>query len=176
MRLACLLHGGDGLTRGVGAAALFDAAIHTGAAVLNLPADEDHVIIDYAALTADSLFDDLDEAEVLLTRMNGAHATGLIVAGRIVMQDGRLTNVDFEAARRRFSNRPGQTCRDCRRSALARGRSPKRRVATTLSGDQPGPGRGPGKRSTRGWSLSMALRSQPPGEPSPVTAGPKNRR
>jgi len=51
-------------------------------------------------LTADSLFDDLDEAEVLLTRMNGTHATGLIVAGRVVMQDGRLTNVDFEAARR----------------------------------------------------------------------------
>lgn len=100
MRLACLLHGGDGLMRGVGAAALFDAAIHTGAAVLNLPADEDHVVIDYAALTADSLFDDLDEAEVLLTRMNGAHATGLIVAGRIVMQDGRLTNVDFDAASR----------------------------------------------------------------------------
>ena len=100
LRLAYLLHGGHDVIRGFAASALFDAAIHTGAAVLNLPADEDQVVIDYAALTADSLFDDLDEAEVLLTRMNGAHATGLIVAGRVVMRDGRLTNVDFEAARR----------------------------------------------------------------------------
>ena len=100
LRLAYLLHGGHDVTRSFAAAALFDAAIHTGAAVLNLPADQDHVVIDYAALTADSLFDDLDEAQVLLTRMNGAHATGLIVAGRVVMRDGRLTNVDFEAARR----------------------------------------------------------------------------
>jgi 5-methylthioadenosine/S-adenosylhomocysteine deaminase len=99
LRLAYLLHGGHDVTRGFAAAAAFDAAIHTGATVLNLPADQDHVIIDYAALTTDSLFDDLDEAEVLLTRMNGARATGLIVAGRVVMQDGRLVNVDFEAAR-----------------------------------------------------------------------------
>jgi cytosine/adenosine deaminase-related metal-dependent hydrolase len=100
LRLAYLLHGGRDLARSFAPAAVFDAAIHNGAAVLNLSAEEDHVTIDYAALTADSLFDDLDEAEVLLTRMNGAHATGLIVAGRVVMQDGRLVNIDFEAARR----------------------------------------------------------------------------
>lgn len=100
LRLAYLLHGGRGLTRSFTAAALFDAAIRTGAKVLNTPAGEDSAIVDYAALTADSLFDDLDEAEVLLTRMSAAHATGLFVAGRQVMRDGRLGNVDFDAARR----------------------------------------------------------------------------
>lgn len=100
LRLAYLLHGGRDLTRSFTAAALFDAAIHTGAKVLNMPPAEDYAIVDYAALTADSLFDDLDEAEVLLTRMSATHATGLIVAGREVMREGRLSNVDFDAARR----------------------------------------------------------------------------
>ncbi len=100
LRLAYLLHGGHDLTRTFTAASLFDAAIRTGAKVLNMPAAEDYTIVDYAALTTDSLFDDLDEAEVLLTRMSAAHATGLVVAGRQVMRDGRLINVDFDAASR----------------------------------------------------------------------------
>lgn len=99
LRLAYLLHGGGGVARGFSAAAVFDAAIHVGAQVLNMPPNEDYAIIDYASLMKDSLFDDLDEADVLLTRMNATHVKGLIVAGRVVMQDGRLANVDFEAAR-----------------------------------------------------------------------------
>jgi cytosine/adenosine deaminase-related metal-dependent hydrolase len=98
MRLLYFLHGGRQLERGFTAADVFDAAIHTGRTVVNAPA-EDFTVIDYAALIADSVFDDLDEAEVLLNRMSARHAKAVHVAGRPVMQDGRLLNVDFEAAR-----------------------------------------------------------------------------
>ncbi|MDE1996369.1 MAG: amidohydrolase family protein, partial [Rhizobiaceae bacterium] len=100
IRLIHLLHGGRELTRRLTADRIFDAAIRTGAKVINAPVEQDFVVIDYQALTSDALFDDLDETEVLLTRMTAAQARGLFVGGREIMRDGRLTNVDFEAARR----------------------------------------------------------------------------
>jgi 5-methylthioadenosine/S-adenosylhomocysteine deaminase len=99
MRLLYLIHGGRELTRDFAAAALFDAAIKTGSGVLNAPPDEDFTVVDYSALIEESLFDDLDEAEVLLSRMTAAHAKGLHVSGQEIMRDGRLLNVDFDAAR-----------------------------------------------------------------------------
>lgn len=98
MRLLYLLQGERGLTRRVTAAKVFDAAIHTGARVINAPAGEDFALIDYQALIADALFDDVDEAEVLLTRMDARHARALFVAGREVMRDGRLKGIDFDVA------------------------------------------------------------------------------
>lgn len=98
LRLAYLLHGERGLTRGFTAATLFDAAIHAGAMVVGAPAAQDFVVIDYAALSADFLFDDIDEAETLLTRMTGQQAKGLVVSGREIMRDGRLLTVDADAA------------------------------------------------------------------------------
>ena len=61
--------------------------------------NEDLVLVDYAALIADSLTGDLDEAEVLLVRMTAAHAKGLYVGGREIMRDGRLTRVDYDGVR-----------------------------------------------------------------------------
>ena len=100
MRLLYLLHGGRELERSFTAADIFDATIRTGAAVINAPLGEDFTVIDYEALLADSVFDDLDEAEVLLNRMSAAHAKATYVAGRPVMRDGELLNVDFDAARK----------------------------------------------------------------------------
>jgi cytosine/adenosine deaminase-related metal-dependent hydrolase len=100
MRLLHLLHGGRGLTRRFTAGQLFDAAIRTGAKVVNAPPGEDFTIVDYEGLIDDSLFDDVDEAEVLLTRMTAAHARALVVSGREIMRDGQLTGIDFDAARR----------------------------------------------------------------------------
>jgi cytosine/adenosine deaminase-related metal-dependent hydrolase len=100
MRLLYFLHGGRELERDFTAADIFDAAIRTGATVVNAPLGEDFTVIDYEALIADSVFDDLDEAEVLLNRMSAAHAKAVYVAGRPVMRDGRLVNVDFDAARK----------------------------------------------------------------------------
>jgi 5-methylthioadenosine/S-adenosylhomocysteine deaminase len=100
MRLLYFLHGGRGLERDFTAANIFDAAIRTGATVVNAPLGEDFTVVDYEALIADSVFDDLDEAEVLLNRMSAAHAKAAYVAGRPIMRDGRLVNVDFDAARK----------------------------------------------------------------------------
>lgn len=98
MRLLYLLHGGRGLTRRLTASQVFDAAIHAGARVINAKDAEDLTVVDYQALTADALFDDVDEAEVLLMRMSARYAKGLIVSGREVMRDGKLTGIDFDAA------------------------------------------------------------------------------
>lgn len=99
MRLAWLLHGGREIARRTSAAAVFEAAIRHGAAVVNQPAGRDLVVIDHAGLTDEAIFDDLDEAEVLLTRMSGRHVRDLFVAGRRIVADGALTGFDFAAAR-----------------------------------------------------------------------------
>ncbi|GIL01167.1 MAG: 8-oxoguanine deaminase [Alphaproteobacteria bacterium] len=103
MRLLWLLHGGREMDARLDAGDLFEAAIGQGAVVVNQPAGGDVVVVDYAALTADAVFDDLDEARVLLARMNAAHVRDLVVAGRHVVRDGRLTGFDFAAARRELA-------------------------------------------------------------------------
>jgi cytosine/adenosine deaminase-related metal-dependent hydrolase len=99
MRLARLLHGGRDLEPALHASAVFSAAIESGAKVVNQPAGRDVVVVDYHALTEDAIFDDLDEGEVLLTRMAARHVTDLVVAGQRVVRDRKLTGFDFEAAR-----------------------------------------------------------------------------
>jgi len=98
MRLLYLLQGGHGLSRQLGACNLFDAAIKVGRQVINAAGAEDFTIIDYQALIADVLFDDVDEAEILLSRMSARYAKGLVVADREIMRNGLLTRVDFDAA------------------------------------------------------------------------------
>ncbi|WP_113177636.1 amidohydrolase family protein [Rhizobium sp. AN80A] len=98
MRLLYLLQGGRNLTRRLTAQDIFDAAIRVGGQVINANEADDFTIIDYQALIAEALFYDLDEAEVLLTRMSAKYARGLIVAGREVMRQGELTGIDFDAA------------------------------------------------------------------------------
>jgi cytosine/adenosine deaminase-related metal-dependent hydrolase len=100
MRLFHLLHGGRGLDPAIPTAEVFDAAILRGSAVVNQPPARDLVVVDYAALLEDAMFDDLDEAQLLLGRMTAGHVRGLVVGGRSVVEDGRLATVDFEAARR----------------------------------------------------------------------------
>lgn len=127
MRLLYFLHGGRELERDFTAANIFDAAIRTGATVVNAPLGEDFTVVDYEALIADSVFDDLDEAEVLLNRMSAAHAKAVYVAGRPVMQDGRLVNVDFETARKELL---AQAKADLPRLAIERERCGKLIAAT----------------------------------------------
>ncbi|NEI73856.1 amidohydrolase family protein [Rhizobium lusitanum] len=98
MRLLYLLHGGRSLTRQLPAGSLFDAATRVGRRVVNASNAEDFTIVDYRALMAEALFDDIDEAEILLTRMSARLAKGLVVADREVMREGKLTGIDFDAA------------------------------------------------------------------------------
>lgn len=99
MRLLYFLHGGRKLERSFTAADIFDAAIQTGRTVINAPSG-DFTVVDYGALIADSIFDDLDEAEVLLNRMSARHAKAVYIAGNPIMRDGKLLNIDFDTARR----------------------------------------------------------------------------
>lgn len=98
LRLAFLLHGGRGLDPSLPAAELFGAALDVGARVVNQPARRDVAILDWAGLTADALFDDLDETTVLLGRMTRSYVEGLVVDGRWVVRDRHLAGVDFAAA------------------------------------------------------------------------------
>jgi len=127
MRLLHLLQGGRALRRSFTAAAVFDAAIGTGAHVINAPTGEDLTVVNYHALTEDSLFDDLDEAEVLLSRMTAAHVRGLYVAGRPILRDGQLLTVDFDTARAELL---AQAKADLPRLAVERQRCEKLAEAT----------------------------------------------
>lgn len=98
MRLAWLLHGGRGLDAGLSPAEVFSAVLDSGSAVVNRPRGRDLVIIDYEALSAEMIFDDVDEAQVLINRMSGRHVTDLFVGGRQVLSDRTLTGFDFDAA------------------------------------------------------------------------------
>ncbi|MFS8047759.1 amidohydrolase family protein [Rhizobium sp. BR 314] len=98
MRLLYLLQGECGLTRELTTGRLFDAAIKFGRRVINATDAADFTIVDYQALISNALFDDVDEAEILLNRMSARYATGLVVAGREIMRNGELSRVDFDAA------------------------------------------------------------------------------
>jgi 5-methylthioadenosine/S-adenosylhomocysteine deaminase len=98
LRLVWLLHGERKFRRELGPAELFEAAIENGGAVVGHRDSNNVVVIDYAGLMADAVFDDVLEEDVLLTRMARDHVTDLIVDGNYVLRDGKLTGVDFDAA------------------------------------------------------------------------------
>ncbi len=96
MRLLYLLNGGRGMHRETSAKEIFDAATKAGRRVVNCQDQDDLVLIDYERLVEDAMFDDLDEAEVLLTRMTRQYVDGLIVGGKWVVKDGKLANIDLD--------------------------------------------------------------------------------
>ncbi len=98
MRLVRLLHNGRGMEGQTSAAQIFASAMEAGRTVTGFDAPADLTIVSEEALAGDCLFDDIDLAEVMMTRMTAGCATGLIVGGNWVMRDGRLAGVDFEAA------------------------------------------------------------------------------
>lgn len=100
MRLLWLLHGGREIEPRITAGELFGAAIRRGAEVVGQPGHEDLVVINYAALTEKAIFDDVDEASVILGRMTARHVRDLYVAGRQLVSGGRLITADHDAARR----------------------------------------------------------------------------
>ncbi|MEX0407497.1 amidohydrolase family protein [Aquibium sp. LZ166] len=104
LRLFSLLHGGRGLDPDIPAEEVFAAMHEGGCAVVNHPARRDVVVVDYAALTADAIFDDEDEAAVLLGRMTARHVKELHVAGQQIVGDGKLMTVDYDAALRELVN------------------------------------------------------------------------
>jgi cytosine/adenosine deaminase-related metal-dependent hydrolase len=100
MRLFYLLHGGRSLVRETSAQEVFDAAIHVGSQVVNRPKRNDCVLINYDALTKDAIFDDLEETEVILTRMTRQYVAGLIVDGKWVVENGKTVNIDLDECKK----------------------------------------------------------------------------
>ncbi|TCD15393.1 amidohydrolase family protein [Oricola cellulosilytica] len=98
-RLASLLHGGKEIDPAVTPAELFDAMTTNGAAVVNHPTGGDVVTVDYAEMTRDALFDDVDELTMILTRMTKSFVRDLVIAGKHVVSNGRIASFDFDAAR-----------------------------------------------------------------------------
>ena len=107
LRLARRVHDGSGLKPALPLSRLFEAACRDGFRAIDGSGDygalaagarADFAILDYAALTEDCLDADLDETEVLLARASSRHVLALTVAGRTVVNGGRLAGLDLSEA------------------------------------------------------------------------------
>ena len=147
LRLVWRLHNGTGLEPAFPPARLFDAALRDGARIIDGSEDygtvragarADLVALDYGAMTADFLVESDDELDVLLTRATSAHVRHLIVDGREVLRDGRLTGPDLagmeselmDRARKEARIPPEQPARDRRRREAVRRYYAERRHLT----------------------------------------------
>jgi cytosine/adenosine deaminase-related metal-dependent hydrolase len=108
MRLAHLLHGGTGFRVDVSRADILTMALKNGRrSVLNTeeggaiaagqPADM--LLLDWNVVDDDRLRDDLDPLDLLFARITARHVRELIVAGQLVVRDGRVLGVDYPAMR-----------------------------------------------------------------------------
>jgi cytosine/adenosine deaminase-related metal-dependent hydrolase len=104
LRLVWHVHAGE--AGAMTPAELFGAALRTGrrtitgddgGGVLAPGAPADLLALDFAAMTADCVHDDIDPVAILLGRMAARHVQRLVVAGRDVVRDGRCVTVDAPA-------------------------------------------------------------------------------
>lgn len=100
LRLFHLLHNGCQLEAELPPQETLDRVFAAGRMVLPLSGEGDTVELDGTALMADAMFGDLDPATVILTRATGLHVLAMTVADQGVIENGKLTRVDYEAARR----------------------------------------------------------------------------
>jgi cytosine/adenosine deaminase-related metal-dependent hydrolase len=121
LRLAHLLHVGNGFDVAVGREAMLRAAFANGrlsvsnadsGGTLSAGAPADILLLDWAAIDDDRLGVDLDPLVLLLTRATTRHVHELIVAGRTVAKNGAVAGVDVEAARREIIDRMRHGMRD----------------------------------------------------------------
>jgi cytosine/adenosine deaminase-related metal-dependent hydrolase len=106
MRLAHLLHHGVGFRIDVDRPAMLKMAFHTGrysvtnkddGGVLAAGAPADILVLDWDAVDTERLRSDLDPRDLLFGRGAMRHIHELIVGGRTIVQDGRVTGVDYPA-------------------------------------------------------------------------------
>ena len=106
LRLQRVIHGGTGVGGGLSLKALATAAFAHGHrvagsqaqhGVLAPGASADLVALDWAAISADAVEDVTDEVELLLGRAGERHVRDVWIAGRRVVEDGRVTGIDLPA-------------------------------------------------------------------------------
>ncbi|MGH7006343.1 MAG: amidohydrolase family protein, partial [Alphaproteobacteria bacterium] len=104
LRLAFRLHRGWGLDDVLDKASLFEAAMQRGPAIVTGQAHfgaveagraADLLVLAYDAMSSDMIDEVCDETDVFLARATAAHVRALVVAGRLVVEDGKLTGVDL---------------------------------------------------------------------------------
>ena len=109
LRLTYRMHRGIGLAPGLTPAGLLEAALGTGfrtfsgadgATAVTPGAAADILVLDHGRMAGDVLEGATDDLELLLTRATADHVKDLVVAGRVVVRDGRLTGVDLGAVER----------------------------------------------------------------------------
>jgi cytosine/adenosine deaminase-related metal-dependent hydrolase len=114
MRLAHLLHAGTGFRIDVDRSAMLRMAFANGRrSVLNKddggvlangePADV--LLLDWDAVDEDRLRPDLDPLDLLFARTTARHIREVIVAGRSIVRDGRVTGIEFPAMRTELMDR-----------------------------------------------------------------------
>jgi 5-methylthioadenosine/S-adenosylhomocysteine deaminase len=108
LRLWHLLHVGNGFNVAVSREPLLHAAFANGRfSVTNVMQDggirpggpADILLLDWAAIDDDKLRAEIDALQLVLTRATARHIRELIVGGRTVVKDGRVTGIDADAAR-----------------------------------------------------------------------------
>ena len=115
LRLAAALHGGTGLERTITDAELLRAATVAGQrattrcddlGALRPGAPADFLALDWAALAGDLLADDLvDPLAIVIARGAARHIERLVVAGRTVVECGRVVGVDLAALETELASR-----------------------------------------------------------------------
>jgi cytosine/adenosine deaminase-related metal-dependent hydrolase len=106
IRLQRVIHGGTGIAGGLSLKALATAAFVHGHRVVGSTATHgriaagasaDLVVLDWSRIGADAVDDVTDEVELLLGRAGERHVRDVWIAGRHVVEDGRVTGVDLPA-------------------------------------------------------------------------------
>lgn len=109
MRLAWLLHQGQGFEEWLDAATLAQAACDRGRFAVTGIAEPaaleprrlaDVLVLDHAALARDVIAEDVPDLTLVLARAASRHIRALYVGGRQVAADGRVTGVDLPALER----------------------------------------------------------------------------
>ena len=65
----------------------------------------DLLLLDWSQINDENLRSDIDPIPVFFARANASHVVELIVAGRTVVKNGAVTNVDYPSARREVLER-----------------------------------------------------------------------
>lgn len=108
LRLSYLLHAGTGFDRALSRQQALQAAVGNGRfAVTNVNdgglieagSAADMLLLDWAALDNDGLREDIEPINMLFSRATAKHIRELIVGGRTIVRDGRVTGVDRPAIR-----------------------------------------------------------------------------
>jgi cytosine/adenosine deaminase-related metal-dependent hydrolase len=108
LRLSYLLHAGTGFDLAMTRQQALHAAVSNGRfAVTNINdgglieagSAADMLLLDWAALDNDCLRQDIEPINLLFSRATAKHIRELIVGGRTIVQDGRVTGIDLAAIR-----------------------------------------------------------------------------